>query len=81
MGAYAYFSEIWRKKQSDLMRCLLRWRCWEYRLLPSILRVRHPTHPDKANRLGYKAKQGYVIYHVRVSRGGRKRPVPKVLNS
>ena len=28
-------------------------------------------------RLGYKAKQGYVIYRIRVRRGGRKRPVPK----
>ena len=27
--------------------------------------------------MGYKAKQGYVIYRVRVRRGGRKRPVPK----
>lgn len=33
--------------------------------------------PDKARRLGYKAKQGYVVYRVRVRRGGRKRPVPK----
>ncbi|KAL6460392.1 hypothetical protein MHYP_G00303580 [Metynnis hypsauchen] len=38
---------------------------------------RTPTRPDKARRLGYKAKQGYVIYRVRVRRGGRKRPVPK----
>nr|VZI11355.1 unnamed protein product [Spirometra erinaceieuropaei] len=30
-----------------------------------------------ARRLGYKAKQGYVIYRTRVRRGGRKRPVPK----
>ena len=28
-------------------------------------------------RLGYKAKQGYVIYRVRVRRGSRKRPVHK----
>jgi large subunit ribosomal protein L15e len=27
--------------------------------------------------LGYKAKQGFVVYRVRVRRGGRKRPVPK----
>ena len=26
---------------------------------------------------GYKAKQGYVIYRIRVRRGGRKRPAPK----
>ncbi len=29
------------------------------------------------SRLGYKAKQGYVIYRVRVRRGTRKRPVRK----
>ena len=31
----------------------------------------------QARRMGFKAKQGYVIYRVRVRRGGRKRPVPK----
>ncbi|KAI3800074.1 hypothetical protein L1987_35382 [Smallanthus sonchifolius] len=77
MGAYTYVSELWRKKQSDVMRFMQRVRCWEYRQLPSIVRVTHPTRPDKARRMGYKAKQGYVIYRVRVRRGGRKRPVPK----
>ncbi|KAH8490135.1 hypothetical protein H0E87_022595 [Populus deltoides] len=76
-GAYKYVSELWRKKQSDVMRFLQRVRCWEYRQHPSIVRVTHPTRPDKARRLGYKAKQGYVVYRVRVRRGGRKRPVPK----
>jgi len=98
------------------MRFLQRVRCWEYRQHPSIVRVTHPTRPDKARRLGYKAKQvknlfllnaiyvvgflvtglnnalyctplfdddidtdfqGYVVYRIRVRRGGRKRPVPK----
>lgn len=36
-----------------------------------------PSRPDKARRLGYKAKQGYVIYRARVRRGGRKKPNPK----
>jgi large subunit ribosomal protein L15e len=27
--------------------------------------------------LGYKAKEGYVVYRTRVRRGGRKRPVSK----
>ena len=40
-------------------------------------RAPRPTRPDKARGLGYKAKQGYVIYQIRVRRGGRKRPVPK----
>jgi len=45
--------------------------------LAAIHRATHPTRPDKARRLGYKAKQGYVIFRVRVRRGGRKRPNPK----
>lgn len=77
MGAYKYVQELWRKKQSDLFRFLLRVRCWQFRQLNSIHRAPRPTRPDKARRLGYKAKQGYVIYRVRVRRGGRKRKVPK----
>eukprot|EP01115_Flamella_aegyptia_P005062 TRINITY_DN2149_c1_g1_i1.p1 TRINITY_DN2149_c1_g1~~TRINITY_DN2149_c1_g1_i1.p1 ORF type:complete len:205 (-),score=56.77 TRINITY_DN2149_c1_g1_i1:102-716(-) len=77
MGAYKYLEEIWKKKQSDVLRFLLRVRCWEYRQTNAIVRVTQPTRPDKARRLGYKAKQGYVIYRVRVRRGGRKRPVSK----
>lgn len=57
LGAYKYVSELWRKKQSDVMRFLQRVRCWEYRQHPSIVRVTHSTRPDKARRLGYKAKQ------------------------
>ncbi|GFZ01963.1 ribosomal protein L23/L15e family protein [Actinidia rufa] len=79
-GAYTYISELWRKKQSDVMRFLLRVRCWEYRQLPSIVRVTHPTRPDKARRLGYKAKQvtneQQIVFNFYL-RGGRKRPVPQ----
>lgn len=77
MGAYKYLEELYKKKQSDLLRFLLRIRCWYFRQLTKIHRAPRPTRPDKARRLGYKAKQGYVIYRVRVRRGGRKRPVPK----
>jgi large subunit ribosomal protein L15e len=52
-------------------------RTWEYRQLPAIHRCTRPSRPDKARRLGYKAKQGFVIYRVKVRRGGRKRPVSK----
>ena len=62
IGAYKYVSELWRKKQSDVMRFLQRVRCWEYRQQPSIVRVTRPTRPDKARRLGYKAKQVYYFF-------------------
>lgn len=77
MGAYKYLEELYKKKQSDALRFLLRIRCWQFRQLTAIHRATRPTRPDKARRLGYKAKQGYCIYRVRVKRGGRKRPVPK----
>jgi large subunit ribosomal protein L15e len=96
MGAYKYIGELYKKKQSDVLRFLLRvryilcftswyyprlmtenFRCWEYRQLNVIHRASRPSRPDKARRLGYKAKQGYVVYRVRVRRGNRKKPVPK----
>ena len=77
MGAYKYLEEIYKKKQSDVLRFILRIRCWEYRQLDTIHRASRPSRPDKARRMGYKAKQGYVIYRVRVRRGGRRRQVPK----
>ncbi|EEB08748.1 60S ribosomal protein L15 [Schizosaccharomyces japonicus yFS275] len=77
MGAYKYLEELAKKKQSDVNLFLSRVRAWEYRQLNVIHRASKPSRPDKARRLGYKAKQGYVIYRIRVRRGGRKRPVPK----
>merc|ERR1719253_1460196 len=74
MTAYRYLEELWRKKQSDVMRFLLRIRAWEYRQLPKVWRATGPTRVDKARRLGYKAKQGYSVWRVAVRRGGRKRP-------
>ncbi|CAH6789253.1 unknown_gene_6221 [Phodopus roborovskii] len=69
MGAYKYIQELWWKKQSEVMHFLLK--------LSALHRAPRPTRPDKARRLGYKAKQGYVLYWNRVRRGGGKRPVPK----
>ncbi|KAB0346341.1 hypothetical protein FD754_011198 [Muntiacus muntjak] len=66
MGADKYIQELWRKKQSDVMRFLPAVRCWPYR--PLFRAAPRPPPP---------ARQGSVIYRVRVCHGGRKRPVPK----
>lgn len=58
---YKYLTELWRKKQSDVMRFLLRVRTWHFRQQSQIIRVPRPTRPDRARRLGYKAKQGASI--------------------
>eukprot|EP00934_Nitzschia_sp_Nitz4_P000766 Nitzschia sp. Nitz4//scaffold11_size288233//161742//162359//NITZ4_000780-RA/size288233-processed-gene-0.229-mRNA-1//-1//CDS//3329534092//766//frame0 len=73
MGAYKYMEELWRHKQSDALRFLMRVRAWEYRQRPNILTCNRPARTEKAHRLGYKAKQGYVIVRAGVRRGGRKR--------
>eukprot|EP01065_Artemidia_motanka_P053374 TRINITY_DN9887_c0_g2_i1.p1 TRINITY_DN9887_c0_g2~~TRINITY_DN9887_c0_g2_i1.p1 ORF type:complete len:228 (+),score=62.68 TRINITY_DN9887_c0_g2_i1:72-686(+) len=75
MGAYTYMNEVWKKKQSDVLRFLQRVRCWEYRHQSRIHRITRSTRPEKARRVGYKAKTGYALFRVRVRRGGRKRPV------
>ena len=45
-----YMEELWKKKQSDMLRFLSRVRVWEYRQLPAIHRCTRPTRPDKARR-------------------------------
>ena len=77
MGAYKYLEELWRKKQSDVMRFVLRLRAWEFRQLPVIHKCQRSSRPEKARKLGYKRKQGFVIYRIRIRRGGRKKPVSK----
>merc|ERR1719449_448293 len=39
--------------------------------------MQHSSRPDKARRLGFKTKPGFVIYRSKVKRGGRKRNVSK----
>lgn len=58
MGANKYVQELYRKKQSDVVRYIQRIRVWQYRQLTKMHRVPRPTRPDKARRLGYRAKQG-----------------------
>merc|ERR1711939_664559 len=58
MGALKYVEELHKKKQSDVLRFLLRVRCWELRQLTSstvlpahLVRIRHAvwvTRPSKA---------------------------------
>ena len=59
------------------MRFVMRIRTWEFRQLATVHRASKPSRPDKAHRMGYKAKQGFVIYRVRVRRGSSKRPNSK----
>ena len=61
MGAYKYLEELYKKKQSDVLRFLLRLRAWQFRHMAAIHRAPRPSRPDKARRLGYKVRPSLVL--------------------
>jgi len=77
MGAYKFMNLLSRRKSTDGMRFLARIRTWELRQRNTIFRRRKPSRIDRARRVGYKAKPGYVIFSCKVRRGGRKKPCGK----
>ncbi len=43
---------------------------------PTIERLERPSRLDRARRLGYKAKPGFIVVRVKVGRGGMRRVKP-----
>jgi large subunit ribosomal protein L15e len=70
---YSHLKAMWKKPNESLgdirKERLVRWRDE-----PVVTRAERPTRIDRARSLGYKAKQGFVMARVRITRGGRKRP-------
>jgi large subunit ribosomal protein L15e len=75
--AYKYIAEAWAKPEKSFVGELARERLVEWRRQPVINRIEKPTRLDRARRLGYKAKQGFVMVRVRVRRGGLRKVRPK----
>jgi large subunit ribosomal protein L15e len=75
--AYKYIAEAWKKPEESFVDELTRQRLIEWRKQPTIIRVEKPTRLDRARKLGYKAKQGFVIVRVRVRRGGLRKQRPR----
>lgn len=74
---YKYVAKAWKKPEASFVKDLMWQRVIDWRRQPTIIRVEKPTRLDRARKLGYKAKQGFVIARVRVKRGGLKRTRPK----
>ena len=68
-GMYHYIKKAWKKPDKETLRL----RMVDWRASDSVIKVEKPLRLDKARALGYKAKKGFVVYRVRVKRGGRKR--------
>lgn len=76
--AYKYMAEAWRQPESSFVKELMQKRVIEWRKQPAITRVDKPTRIDRARRLGYKDKPGYVVVRIRVRRGGLRKQRPKM---
>lgn len=73
---YRHLQRAWRKPGDSYVKDLMRKRTIIWRRQPVIVRIDKPTRLDRARRLGYKAKKGFVVVRVRVRRGGRRKPRP-----
>lgn len=75
--AYKYIAEEWAKPEESFVDELMRQRLVLWRKQPTVTRIEHPTRLDKARKLGYKAKQGFVVVRTSVRRGGLRKIRPK----
>ncbi len=75
--AYKYIAEAWAKPEKSFVGELSRERLVEWRRQSVISRIEKPTRLDRARKLGYKAKQGFIMVRVRVRRGGLRKVRPK----
>jgi large subunit ribosomal protein L15e len=75
--AYKYIAEAWAKPEKSYVDRLMRQRLIGWRKQHTIMRIDKPTRLDRARKLGYKAKQGFVMVRVRVRRGGLRKVRPK----
>ncbi|MBI4895981.1 MAG: 50S ribosomal protein L15e [Candidatus Aenigmarchaeota archaeon] len=71
MGVTKYLQQAWKQPETVYKKQVAMWAHEDV-----VTRLEHPTRIDKARRLGFKAKQGFVVVRTRIKKGGRKRPAP-----
>ena len=76
--AYKYIAEEWSAPEKSFVEELMRERLVQWRKQPSTMRIEHPTRLDRARKLGYKAKQGFVMARTKVRRGNLRKLRPRI---
>ena len=73
MGYLKYVRKLWEQPKKNLgdiwTERLIQWRKEQV-----TVRIDHPTRPDRARSLGFRAKPGIIVVRQRVDRGGHVRP-------
>lgn len=62
---------LWRRNAPELRERVVAWR-----KQAAITRIDRPSRPQRARRLGYKAKQGITVVRMRVGTGGMRKQRP-----
>jgi len=75
--AYKYIAKAWSKPENSYVDELMKQRLIEWRKQHTVTRIERPTRLDRARKLGYKAKQGFVIARTSVRRGGLRKQRPR----
>ncbi len=75
MGAYQYMQETMQKTYKERSG-VYKDRIVKWRRDPVFNKLDYPTNLTRARRLGYKAKQGYIVVRTRIRKGRRKRRKP-----
>ncbi|MEW6748744.1 MAG: 50S ribosomal protein L15e [Candidatus Micrarchaeota archaeon] len=75
MGAYKYIAQTlqkqYKERDADYRAKVISWRAG-----PAMVKVEKPSNIARARRLGYQAKQGYIVVRARVDKGRRARRRP-----
>ncbi len=74
-SSYDLMSKAWRGRR-QYKEQIMRQLAVKWRRDPAILRIENPTRLDRARRLGYRAKQGFVVVRARIRRGGARKTRP-----
>ena len=75
MGAYKYIVQT-LQKQYKARDTAFRQKIIKWRKGPAMEKMERPANIARARRLGYKAKQGYIVVRCRVDKGRRTRRKP-----
>jgi large subunit ribosomal protein L15e len=77
MSMYKAIEKAWDKPSESYVGELLRERLVKWRKDPAVAKIEKPTRLDRARKLGYKAKPGFITARARVRRGGRRKSRPR----
>jgi len=77
MSLYKAIEKAWDKPDESYVGELMKRRLVKWRREPSVVKIDKPTRLDRAHKLGYKAKPGFIVARARVRRGGRRKSRPR----